>query len=361
MTAGNGNNRPQYAKILEIGPIPPPRAGWGVRIEYLLASMSSGGIECAALDVGANRKVRRKGCDDVQSACDYARKVFGYLRRGYRIHSHLNAESPKAYLLVLVSSVLSCLFGRRSVLTWHGGVPQRWFPRGKNKLVDLVHRVIFGLHQRIICNDDRIKRHIVDYGVPGEKITPIPAFSRQYVQYRTVDLPAPLQAFLADRTPRLFTYVYFRPEFYLPVLVEALATIADELPAFGIVVVGHDEGADDARERIRAAGIQDHVYFAGDLDRDSFLTLLGGSDICIRTPKRDGISSSVLEALALNVPVVAADNPLRPEQAVTYPADDADALAAAVIRVLNAPLDQRRPDSPEIPDTVAREVEILTN
>ena len=60
------------------------------------------------------------------------------------------------------------------------------------------------------------------------------------------------------------------------------------------------------------------------------MTALSQATVCVRTHQRDGISSSVLEALALGVPVVAADNPMRPSQVHTYQADDPQDLAAKV-------------------------------
>ena len=103
---------PRYTKILEIGPIPPPYAGWGVRIGYLLEEMRNRDIEVAALDLGPHRKVKRSHCDQIPSGFAYARKVVRYLRQGYRIHTHLNGESIKAYALVMYSTVLSWLFRR---------------------------------------------------------------------------------------------------------------------------------------------------------------------------------------------------------------------------------------------------------
>jgi glycosyltransferase involved in cell wall biosynthesis len=127
-----------------------------------------------------------------------------------------------------------------------------------------------------------------------------------------------------------------------------------------MVIVGYGEGSQDTRQRLAAAHIQEHVWFAGDLDRQVFLTLLSQCDVCIRTPKRDGVSSCVMESLALGVPVVAAANALRPPGVITYPCEDAHALADAVERVLALPPSQRRPAAPELTDTVSDELQVLT-
>jgi len=352
----------KYSKILEIGPIPPPRAGWGVRIDYLLSEMRARGIQCAALDLGinrTNRPSREDGIEGVKSGFDYALKVFKYLLKGYRVHNHLNGESWKAYCLVLYSTFLSWLFFRPPMLTWHGGLGYRWFPETNNLIVTAIHWTIFHLHSHTVCNDDRIKAHIMAYGIEDSRVVSIPAFSRQYLDYSTAELPQEITHFVAKRKPTLFCYVYYRPEFYLGELVEAMKLVKEEFPDFGVLLVGCTEGSDDCRKEVKRAELLENVLFVDDLDHDQFLTLLSQVQLCLRTHKRDGISSSVLEALSLGIPVVAADNPLRPEQVFTYPADDAQAMASATINVLRLHPDELPTGKPEIADTVSEEIMLL--
>jgi glycosyltransferase involved in cell wall biosynthesis len=352
----------KYSKILEIGPIPPPRAGWGVRIDYVLSELRTKGIQCAALDLGINRANRTPGEDGIEGATsglDYAVKVLKYLLRGYRIHNHLNGESWKAYILVLYSTLMSWLFFRPPILTWHGGLGYRWFPETNNAIVKAIHWTIFHLHTHTICNDDIIKKHILAYGLAESRVVPIPAFSRQYLDYRTAQLPQEVTSFLAQRSPTIFCYVYYRPEFYLSELVEAMKLVRSEFPDFGILLVGCTKGSDRCRQQMNQADLTDNVLYVDDLDHDQFLTLLSQVKLCLRTHKRDGISSSVLEALSLGIPVVAADNPLRPEQVFTYRADDPQAMADATIKVLRLSADELPVEKPEIDDTVADEIALL--
>lgn len=352
-----------YKKILEIGPIPPPRAGWGVRIEYVMTALREKGFQCAALDLGLHR-LERKGTDSqihgVRGSLDYAVQVPLHLARGYRIHNHLNSESWKAYILVMYASILSLLFFRPAVLTWHGGLGGRWFPNPGNKLVDAVHWTIYRLHSQIICNDDRVKEHIVAYGIRGEKVISIPAFSKQYVEFQPASLTDETERFLESHDPVIFSYVFFRPEFYVDVLLEAFAKLKLDFPNLGLMLVGCEKGNEGCVSKLRELGIEGRVHFVGDLDRSEFLTLLSRVDVCVRTPKQDGVSSSVLEALSVGTPVVAAYNALRPPQVATYTVDDSDDLAATARNVLNLAPEKRRPQPPEIRDTVTDEVAVLT-
>jgi len=60
------------------------------------------------------------------------------------------------------------------------------------------------------------------------------------------------------------------------------------------------------------------VLLLGNLPHDEFLTLLRRSWACLRTPACDGVSASVLESLALGVPVVASENGNRPAGVISY-------------------------------------------
>ncbi len=328
----------------------------------MLAEMRASGIECAAIDLGINRTNRPSGEQGIEGATNgisYATKVLKYLFRGYRVHNHLNGESWKAYLLVLYSTLMSWVFLRPPVLTWHGGLGYRWFPETNNVFVSAIHWLVFHLHTHTICNDDKIKEHILAYGVDETRVVPIPAFSRQYLNYQESVLPNEVTQFLERRNPSIFCYVYYRPEFYLDELVEAMKEVKGEFPDFGIMLVGCTKGSEECRQHASVAGLSDNILYVDDLDHDQFLTLLSKVDLCLRTHKRDGISSSVLEALSLGRPVVAAANPLRPDQVFTYAADDSSAMAKTVIRVLRMPKDQLPKEKPQIADTVADEIALL--
>ena len=81
---------------------------------------------------------------------------------------------------------------------------------------------------------------------------------------------------------------------------------------------------------IERHALSNRICLLDDLDHDAFLTMLKRSTVYLRTPITDGVASSVLESLALGVPVVGCENGTRPPGVITYPAEDAEAMAAAV-------------------------------
>jgi glycosyltransferase involved in cell wall biosynthesis len=128
-------------------------------------------------------------------------------------------------------------------------------------------------------------------------------------------------------------------------------------------MAGHtDEGVGESvQARIDHHQLQSHICLVDDLDHDAFLTALTRSTLYLRTPITDGVASSVLESLALGVPVVACQNGTRPPGVPTYTADNADEMAAQLEYVIaNRAEVVEAMGRFEVPDTLVDEVAVLT-
>lgn len=354
------------SRILEVTSYPPPRAGWGIRVEFLKKRLEQEGHECVVLNIGTSRRIPSTEYETVLSGFDFVRKVWRYSRRGFLLHAHANGDSPTGLMLALTAQILGLLGGRRCVLTFHAGVIQRHFPRAKSGWLTPFFWLLFHIPARIICNSDAVKACIAGYGIPLEKIHAIPAFSRQYLEFKTVPLPADVERFLTRFPAIVLTYVRMRPLFYPVTLIDGMALVMRDRSDVGLIIcggMGHaDEGVWPAVQKaIARHGVADRICFVDDLDHDAFLTALQRSALYLRTPITDGVASSVLESLALGIPVVACDNGTRPAGVVTYPAEDAARMAGAVEHVLG-----RRGEvaagiaAADIPDTLGAEVAVLT-
>jgi glycosyltransferase involved in cell wall biosynthesis len=148
-------------------------------------------------------------------------------------------------------------------------------------------------------------------------------------------------------------------------LLEAFARLAAERPDVGLVlcgVSGYQEAGlwSELAEVIARHRLEPRVKIVPDLDHEQFLTALRCSAMYVRTPKKDGVASSVLEALWVGLPVVAAENGARPAGVITYDAADVEGLRAKMTYVLDhrdrvvAGLVR-----PEIRDTLREEADLL--
>ena len=132
-------------------------------------------------------------------------------------------------------------------------------------------------------------------------------------------------------------------------LVEAVPALLDRHPSLLVVVAGRRGNASsELDERIAALGLGDHVRLLG--FREDVPDLLVAADVFAFPSTHEGLGGTLLEAMALEVPIVASDLPASrevatAEGAVLVPAGDPAALAAALGSIL---------DDPAAPATAAR-------
>jgi len=354
------------ARILEICSYPPPRAGWSMRVEMVAKGLRAEGHECIALNTGMNRRVPSPEYETVMDPLDFVRKVWRFSWRGYTIHSHVNGDSLKGFVRTLLSQTIGVLTFKRGYLTFHAGVDQPFFPRHKAPWLFPMYWVMFTIPRRIICNSEPVKRLVAAYGVSAGKIVSIPAFTRQYLEFERVTLAPAIEAFF-ERFPHvLFTYIRIREGFNLATLMEGFAEVAHARTDVGLLFVGVTDDIDpalwaDVQARMAAHDLGSRICIVDDMDHDQFLSALTRSAMYVRTPTTDGVSSSVLESMALKIPVVAAENGTRPPGVVTFGPDQPGHLASQVQHVLSNRTDVVNGIvAPAIHDTLRDEIDILT-
>lgn len=349
-------------KILEIGPYPPPNTGWSVRIKFLKKAFTVCGVECQILNIGKNRKIKKPDYIDVQSGFDYFMKLYKLSRKGYCFHLHANAQAIKGPIITLVASIGSILFqGRRSALTFHGGMKQLYFPHYNFKIECIIIYTIFLISKVIICNDENIKTGIVNYGpaIKSAKIFPIPAFSSQYIKFTETPIPNKIEMFLSKNKYNILTYMALREGYYIDTFIEYLKIIRQNI---GIVVTGikhvEDRQIGYYYKKLLEFERKGLIFIVENLEHECFLTILKRCDLYLRTYISDGVSSSVLEALSIGTTVVACENGNRPESVITYKAEDAYDLQEKVEKALSGNFKRKRKQKKE-KDTLKEEVETL--
>lgn len=323
------------AKVLIIGNYPPPMCGWAMQTKLVVEELRRRGHACEVLKINQGRQIPGTDYMDVQNGLDYLRKVWRFARCGYRLNVHLNGMGRKGYLLALAAVVTGRLADQPARVTFHGGLEQNNFPRDSG-LWRAAFELLFRLAEAVACDDLAIKQAIENYGIPPEKVQAIPTFSLQYVDFQPAILGTDIELFLKQHHPIVFCYVAFRPEYRLEVVREAMKLFRARHPNAGFIWLGFPgKEFSAAQEFVRAwpAKERDGLLLLGNLAHDGFLTLLSRSSIFLRTPACDGVCASVLESLALGIPVVASENQRRPAGVVTYGENHAADMCARLVYV----------------------------
>ncbi len=310
--------------------------------------------------MGPNRKTISKEYVDVQGGGDYLRKVFRFCRKDYRIYIHLNGDSIKGFLLTLLAQLIALLFFKRCALSFHAGVVQVCFFEKFN-----VHKVlafmVFFLSNGIMCNSEEVKEKIRSFRVSEQKIYAIPCFSMQYLQHEPV-LTEHEELFIDQHSPIISCYLFFRHEYEPEIIIEALGQVRQKYPDLGCIFIGSISGSESYVQQMASSGLENNVLLVGDKDHDNFLTLIGQSDISVRAHLRDGVCSSVMEALALGVPVIACDNGTRPAEVILFKSQNSNDLAEKILASLeNLNALKARLSEIERRDSIREELTFLQN
>jgi glycosyltransferase involved in cell wall biosynthesis len=329
----------QPLRILAVGPYPPPYTGWSTAIREESQLLRTRGHDCRVLNIGSNRRIPSADYIAVGNAFDLAGKLLMFAARGYLFRLHVNGDSVKGVLIVTLSQLIQLLGCKRSCLTFHAGADQRFFPHRRNPFLWLLWTAVFNLSRVVVCNSEEIRRRILVHRHDPNAVLAIPAFSSRRMEFEEQPLEPRVSRFLEDHEPVLFTYFAYRPEYRLDLLGPVLARLLSECPRLGVIAV--DDRTHCApgigrqfESEIRAKGCIDRLLLLGNVDHDMFLTVLGKTDLYVRSHLRDGVCSSVLEALALGVPVVATANGDRPDPVLTYDGADGEELFEQVHRAI---------------------------
>lgn len=318
-------------KILQIGNYPPPECGWAVQTKLLAEEIRRRGHICEVLNINESRRIKSPEYVDVQNGLDYIVKLFRFALRGYRFQVNVNGQSKPGYVLAALALIVGRLAGRAGTLSWRGGLQQKYFPRKDSRTIRRAYRQLFRLAGSISCDSMPVKRTIESYGIRPDRVVAIPPFSRQNLAFKRVPLAGKVEAFLTHHRPVFFCYVSYRPEYELLNLRKAMRNFRKDRADAGFIWLGFPSKEMPAVESYVSQWSSEErggLLLLGNLGHDEFLSLLTRCTAYLRTPMCDGVAASILESLALGVPVVASDNGTRPEGVVTYrECDEADMRA----------------------------------
>ncbi len=134
----------------------------------------------------------------------------------------------------------------------------------------------------------------------------------------------------------------WEPNYRIDVLLQAFALFTAQRPQAGAVLHLLGGGPLEAALRAQAQqlGIAAQVRFTGRVDVAAMVQTLQRCRVSVSVPASDATSVSVLESMACGLPVLATDLPANRQwldPALLVPVHDADALAAALLRLHDQP------------------------
>jgi glycosyltransferase involved in cell wall biosynthesis len=185
-------------------------------------------------------------------------------------------------------------------------------------------------------------------GVPSDKIFTAPLGVTQEfhpIREYTILLQARQKYHLPER---FLLYVgMIEPRKNLPTLLQAYATIADQMPDHRLVVVGPKGWmVENILQLTGRLNISDKVHFTGYVEQADLPLIYNMADVFIYPSVYEGFGLPVLEAMACGTPVVTSNVSSMPEivgdAGVLLAPNDSQALAHSLLELINDPVNRQR-------------------
>jgi glycosyltransferase involved in cell wall biosynthesis len=194
----------------------------------------------------------------------------------------------------------------------------------------MLQRLAYKAAHRVVANSEAAAAVLREEGVPGTRVLVIP----NGIDMTT--LPRVVRR-VARRT--VTTVANLRDGKGHDVLLDAAALVIRQRPDVSFLLVGDGPRRGALQAQAASHGLGDHVRFLG--HRDDVGAILQGSDAFAFPSFMEAFPNSVMEAMAVGLPVVATRVGGIPElidhehNGLLVPARDADALATGVLRLLD--------------------------
>lgn len=195
-----------------------------------------------------------------------------------------------------------------------------------------LQRAAYSAAHRIVANSRAAADRLRVEGVPPRKIMIIP---------NGVDHRAYRVRQHSMRPRRIALVACLREEKRIDLLIAAAPRVLARYPDAEFVVAGDGPCRSELVSLARATGIADRFSFLG--HRDDIPEVLAEADIFVLPSRSEALPNSVLEAMAAGLPVVATAVGGIPElvedgrNGRLVPSGNADALAAALLELLDRP------------------------
>jgi glycosyltransferase involved in cell wall biosynthesis len=189
-----------------------------------------------------------------------------------------------------------------------------------------------------IAASDAIRQVLEHDGIPGSRITVVHdgIDVEKIARLPTLDLHAEL--WLPHGVPAVVTVGALVGHKGHKHLVEAMPTVLRAMPDAHLVIFGEGELRPELERQIKGLHVEKHVLLPG--FREDVLQLVKSADLFVMSSVTEGLGSTVLDAMAMGLAVVATTAGGIPEAVVDgetgllVPPGEPEALASAILALL---------------------------
>jgi L-malate glycosyltransferase len=190
----------------------------------------------------------------------------------------------------------------------------------------------------IIAVSDEVRKILIQSGIPGWKVRVIPSgidyspfekvkdrnYLRRELNFSGNHFLAGIVAYLADHKGHKY-------------LIKAMEFLREKAPAVKLIIVGEGPLQIELTRLARETQVDDMVFFMG--FREDIPRILASLDLFVLSSYKEGLGSSILDAMASRLPVVATqaggipEVVIHEETGLLVPPRNPQSLAEAILRL----------------------------
>lgn len=314
-------------RVVLVGPLPPPSGGMANQTRQLARLLGESGVQVRLVQ---NNPPYRPAWIGSVRGLRAAFRLVPYLAalwralRGADI-AHVMANSGWAWHLFAAPAIwLARLRGVPVLVNYRGGEAESFLQRQARWV-----RPTLRLARVLAVPSGFLQSVFARHGLAAEIVPNIVDLTRF----------APAHG----RTPGQHIVVTRNLEdiYDIPTALRALAKVRGRYPGARLTIAGSGPALDSLQHLARELGVDEVVRFTGRLDNERIAELYREADLLVNSSTVDNMPISLLEAMASGVPIVSTDVGGVPylveheRTALLVPARDADAMAAAALRVFD--------------------------
>lgn len=316
-------------RLTIVGPLPPPAGGMANQTRQLAELLANAGADVRVVQSNAPYRPAWAGRLPVVRA---GLRLLPYLLHlwlaaGRSDLFHVMANSGWSWHLFAAPAIrMAALRGVPVVVNYRGGEAASFLARSHRSVRRCIARASV-----VAVPSGFLRQVFADFGITTEVVPNIVDLER----FR----PAPYRA----RGAHLVVMRNLEPIYDNATAMRALAIVRHSMPAARLTIAGSGPELGVLQALAAELGIADAVVFAGRIDHEAVAALYRDADVALNPSTVDNMPNSVLEALASGVPVVSTDVGGVPHvvqdgtTALLVPPRDPDAMARAVLRLLDNP------------------------
>ena len=267
-------------------------------------------------------EIRMKGEMDIHAAF----KIMKLLKRERAniLHTHTAHALSIGLISKLLHSTLSLIYTKRVAYPIRKNLFSMW--KYQNPYLD-----------KIVCISDYIKNSLIEQGITVKKLITIP--SGIFLPSDTILNKAEFKKkhHIPQDSFIIITIAALEKNKGYESLIEAAKSVIEKNNNIYFIALGRGKHENELKQKVKAMHIAENFFFMGfQTDVNSFLKI---SDLFVLPSKEEGLGSSILDAQAAGLPVIASKTGGIPQiiqngdTGILVPVDDPKSLAKQIMRL----------------------------